>query len=303
MISANLLAAEKLEEIAEYLPDAGVLADLNRAFHEAYEQLVSEVLAQLGRKQPVLIAIEDELKLLADGGERSEGYLPEDYHKLKAISHVAFGVQLTLASNGEGRLKGSTAHHLEAMLAFVEAAEQHLVEQHLPKEALEPSKSVLRISRALVTDVLDTGTVQSAAVAEFARRVGPYLTQNISLATRRDLDRLHQIVTAWRDELGETKWSRIYVVICRGHQMRYRQATKQYFQRLLHESDGRAAELEDRVIYAEGCRELAVALDMLARHIIDQQSSCIFFGDQHRLQFDLLADAAGEYLDKLLPGD
>lgn len=301
MVSTHVLSAEKLDKIAEYLPDTGVLAEVNRGFHEAYEELVSDVLAQLGRKQPVLMAIEDELKLFADGRERSEGYLPEEYHQLKAISHVAFGVQLTLASNGEGQLKKSTARRLQALLDFIEAAEKHLLEQHLSHEALEPSKAILRMSRTLAVEVMDTGTVQSAAVADFARQVCPFLTTNISIATRRDLDRLHQIVTAWREELGEKKWSKIYVVICRGHQMRNRQATKQYFLRLLHEREGMAAELEDRVVYVEGCREVAAALDTLARHIIDQQSSRIFFGDRHRLQTDLLADAASEYLKELLP--
>jgi len=53
--------------------------------------------------------------------------------------------------------------------------------------------------------------------------------------------------------------------------------------------------------YAEGVFDTDGAKDLLARHIIDQRASTMFFGDRHRLQEDLLADAATAYLKELLP--
>jgi hypothetical protein len=91
------------------------------------------------------------------------------------------------------------------------------------------------------------------------------------------------------------------VLLVSTHQPRYREASKQYFQRLLHQVESPDAEGEDRVIYAEGVFDTDGAKDPLARHIIDQRASTMFFGDRHRLQEDLLVDAATAYLKELLP--
>lgn len=303
MTSTPTISAEKLDTIANYLPATGALAEVNQVFHKVYEHLVSEVQSDLGHKRPVIIAIEENLKLFADGTERSERYIPDDYHRLKAVCHHAFGVQLMLTSNGEGQLKERTARRIEEVRPLIDGALEHLQEQQLPQEALESSRAILQLSDELITEASRSATVQSAAIEKFARQVGPYLTNNISIATQRDLDHIHAIVTKWRQALGEGKWAQTYVVLCEGHQMRAGQATKQYFQRLLHDRDGTGAALEDRVVYAEGCKEISAAFDLLTRHLIDQRSSRILFGDQHRLQVDVLADAAKEYLCKLLPGE
>ena len=92
---------------------------------------------------------------------------------------------------------------------------------------------------------------------------------------------------SWRDALG---WP--VLVICGAHQPRYREATCQYFGQLLHQPEGYGAEGEDRLVYGEGLCDINAALDLLARHIVDQRASNSLFGDRRRLQEDLLADAA-----------
>lgn len=93
----------------------------------------------------------------------------------------------------------------------------------------------------------------------------------------------------------------MYVVICGAHQPRYREAACQYFSRLLLQAEGSAAEREDRVVYAEGLCDIDAALDLLARHIVDQRASNLLFGNRRRLQEDFLADAASTEVRKLLP--
>jgi len=51
----------------------------------------------------------------------------------------------------------------------------------------------------------------------------------------------------------------------------------------------------------EGLCDVNTALDLLARHIVDQRASNLLFGDRRRLQEDLLADAANAEVRKLLP--
>jgi hypothetical protein len=118
---------------------------------------------------------------------------------------------------------------------------------------------------------------------------------------RIELEQLHAVLARWRNDLGEGRWAGLYVVICGAHQPRYREAACQYFGRLLHEAEGSAAEREDRLVYGEGLCDDDDALDLLARHIVDQRASKLLFGDRRRLQEDLLADVASTEVRKLLP--
>jgi len=66
-------------------------------------------------------------------------------------------------------------------------------------------------------------------------------------------------------------------------------------------TDGEAARLQERLVYGEGLCDVDSALDLLARHIVDQRASNLLFGDRRRLQEDLLADAASTEVRKLFP--
>ena len=48
-------------------------------------------------------------------------------------------------------------------------------------------------------------------------------------------------------------------------------------------------------------RSLKAAMDLLARHLVDQRASVDLFGSCTRLQRDLMSDGAREYLAELLP--
>jgi hypothetical protein len=116
-----------------------------------------------------------------------------------------------------------------------------------------------------------------------------------------ELEQLHALLGRWRNDLGERRWAGMYVVICGAHQPRYREATCQYFGQLLHQPEGYGAQREDRLVYGEGLCDVNTALDLLARHIVDQRASNLLFGDRRRLQEDLLADAARAEVRKLFP--
>ena len=87
-------------------------AAINFSFHEVYTRLVEQVLAQLGDRVPVVVLIGDDATLLCDGREQREQFIPGRYHELKALGHLAFGVQLTLMANGNGRLSELNAKEL-----------------------------------------------------------------------------------------------------------------------------------------------------------------------------------------------
>jgi hypothetical protein len=277
-------------------------AAINVSFHETYTRLVEQVLAQLGDSIPVAILLGDDATLLCDGRELREQVIPARYHELKALAHFAFGVQLTLMANGTGRLSELTANELHEKRAQIRKTQAIINTSPTGASCSSTMKApdeLLCRARTLVDRVLAEGIVDFDRLQEHIRALASHALETAQLAVCIELEQLHVLVTQWRNDLGEKRWAGMYVVICGAHQARYREAACQYFGRLLHQVESSAAEREDRLIYAEGLCDIDAALDLLARHIVDQRASNLLFGDRRRLQEDLLADAASAEVRKL----
>src|SRR5262249_58792305 len=132
-------------------------AAINISFHEAYTRLVEQVLAQLGDSVPVIVLIGDDAALLYDGKEQHGQVIPARYHELKAIGHLAFGIQLTLMANGSGRLTELTAnelHEKRAQIGEAEAAVNALPECASSPPAIKAPSDLLCRARQLVDQPL-----------------------------------------------------------------------------------------------------------------------------------------------------
>jgi hypothetical protein len=300
----NPYTQRELAEARNRPPPNEPFAAINIGFHETYTRLVEQVLAQLGDSVPVVVLIGDDATLLCDNRERREQVIPTRYHELKALGHLAFGVQLTLMANGSGRLTELTANELHEKRAQIREAEEAANASSngvcFSQTNKAPAELLCR-ARALVDRVLEEGAVNFNRLEEHTRALAAHALETAQLAVCVELEQLHALLGRWRNDLGETRWAGLYVVICGGHQPRYREATCQYFGRVLHEPDGSGAQGEDRMVYAEGLCDIDSALDLLARHIVDQRASNLLFGDRRRLQEDLLADAARTEVRKLFP--
>lgn len=300
----NPYTQRKLAEARERPPLSGPFAAANVGFHETYTRLVEQVLAQLGGSVPVVVLIGDDAMLLSDGREQRAPIIPARYHELKALAHLAFGVQLTLMANGRGRLTELTANELHGKRAQIRAAQAVSNRTSSPSTLTIATKAPAELlcrARALVDRVLEEGAVDFERLHEHVRALASHAAQTAQLAVSIELEQLHALLGRWRSDLGEERWAGLYVVICGAHQPRYREATCQYFGQLLHQAEGYGAEREDRLVYGEGLCDVNAALDLLARHIVDQRASNLLFGDRRRLQEDLLADAASTEVRKLFP--
>lgn len=120
--------------------------------------------------------------------------------------------------------------------------------------------------------------------------------ENVTEATRAQLDATHTQVSAWRRDLSSQEWNQLHVLIIGPHMPREDLVVTQYFLRLLHEPrEGH------RVVYAESLWEEPKAIDLLGTHLLDGSVGEAFFGDYIRMHRDLLGDAAKQYLPRLLP--
>src|SRR5215831_572646 len=108
----NPYTQRELAAARDLPPSNEPFAAINVSFHETYTRIVQQVLAQLGDSVPAIVLIGDDATLLCDGGEQREQVIPARYHELKALAHLAFGVQLTLMANGSGRLNDVAMNEL-----------------------------------------------------------------------------------------------------------------------------------------------------------------------------------------------
>jgi len=299
----NPYTQRELAEARNFPPRNEPFAAINIGFHQSYTRLVKQVLAQLGDSVPVIVLIGDDATLLCDGGEQREQVIPARYHELKALAHLAFGVQLTLMANGSGRVSEVTASELHEKRAQIQEV-QAAANASSPCASLPTMKAPAELlcrARILVDRVLAEGVVDFERLKEHVRALASHALETAQLAVCSELEQLDALLGRWRNSAGERSWAGLYVVICGAHQPRYREAACQYIGRLLREPDGSAAEREDRLVYGEGLCDVDAALDLLARHIVDQRASNLLFGDRRRLQEDLLADAGATEVRKLFP--
>jgi hypothetical protein len=270
----NPYTQRELAAARDLPPHSGPLAAVNVSFHEAYTRLVEQVLLELGQSVPVIVLIVDDARLLCDGSEQREHVIPAAYHELKAFGHLAFGVQLTLMANGTGRLTELTASELhqkrtqirEAQVAANTPAASACSSPTARITSKAPAELLCR-ARTLVDKVLTEGVVDFKRLKKHVRALASHALKTVQMAVCIELEQLHAVVGRWRDQLGEARWAGAYVVICGAHQPRYREATCQYFGRLLHEPESYCAERENRLVYGEDL--IDAALDLLARHVVD----------------------------------
>jgi hypothetical protein len=286
----------------DYLPATGPLSKTNRSFHRAYSDLVAVTLKRLGGEDaPVIIVAGDTVHLLWNGEEEKARIVPDQYHNAKAFSHLPFGLYLSLQPNGEGHLQDRTRQNLEKAINDAIKAIDGIAEDRLPAEIERINRSIVDRSRKFVDEIIESEKVEPSHIQAYARSVAPLLLKNVAFAAKLELDSLHRQVMTWKKRMSRSVWKSLFVLICAGHQERYRETTKQYFQRLVGEKNSFDARFENRVIYAESIRDIPAALDLLARHIVDQEASVVFFDHATRLQKDLLTNASTRHVKKLIP--
>ncbi len=173
----NPCTQRKLAEARELPPRNGPFSAFNIGFHETYTRLVEQVLAQLGESAPVVVLIGDDATLLCDGREQREQVMPARYHELKALAHLAFGVQLTLMANGSGRLTELTAnelHEKRAQIREAQAAANSAFSTSTVTITPKAPAELLCRARTLVDRVLEEGVVDFERLHEHVRTLASH---------------------------------------------------------------------------------------------------------------------------------
>jgi hypothetical protein len=255
---------------------------LEQQFHASYDRMRT----QRAHQTPVLVLFQDSLILLH--GARSVEWSASAplTHIIQAAAHAPVGVFAVLhelpagAPLGPLQLVRLTQLHracdADGELARLEPATRRDVEE------------VLERSRRFIDVTLADGRARPDALAQFAREVGPLLLSLIDHATQLALDALHTATEAALAQLDAAQRRELEVIVTGVHQARTRSFAMQYFQKRFAEAPGE----ERRVAYAEGASDPEEARSLVGTRRLDRAIASAFFGDEKRMQRDLLGDAA-----------
>jgi len=290
LLSSALIPAQTMPVAGPAQP--APLTELNNAFRAAYAEAKRRMLASSG---PTLMVNGDTFTLLRSGQRTESNAGAAIYDPVKTIAHIPLAIYVTLTP-GDGALDNDRLETLSGLRELIPPAELSLDTLKLSPATLARQKQIVAAALAFLDDVVSKRRFARASLVEFTRRMAPLVLENVTEATRAQLDATHAVVSAFRRDLTAEEWSRLHVVIIGPHMPREGLVMMQYFLRLLGEPrEGR------RVIYAESLWQEPQALDLLATHLLDGDVGAAFFGDPMRMHRDLLGDAARQYLPHLLP--
>ncbi|MDC0711233.1 hypothetical protein POL68_22375 [Stigmatella sp. ncwal1] len=276
------------------------LVALNGAFREGYAARREDILAGMG---PVIAQIDDVL-ILRRGGQRFEGPArTRRYHELKAVTHVPLAVYVLLSGQRTG-LDVATRGRLEAIQRLIPSAVASLDHRGLPPEVAERQRRLLDAARGLLEQALAPGGVGPEALVAYARAQVPDLLRNAEDAARDQIETMHATVEAWRQEMTPGERQRLRAVVATSHMARPGNVAVQYFSVTLGETWEGRFEQEDlqpgkRVLSSETSFDEAAAFSLLAAHVLDARVGERFFGEEIRLERDVLADAAERILARM----
>jgi hypothetical protein len=270
-------------------PDASLL-DLNTAFRAHYADARRAVLS---RERVIMVIAFDRAILFRNSQRVEEPFTPPIYERVKTIAHIPLALYALSVRWGDDPLPPDAINALTAYRGKVRAARVDL-------EALKLSPAVLARQYAIIDAVISEidRTLQKRrydgrSVRALCQSLTPTILDNVREAARAQLDGLHAVVQRWRGMMGESDWDRAKIVVLGVRQARVDNLQFAYFQRVLG-----ASAVNQRLFYAEGLFTEQLGLDLLGTILLDRGVSTAFFGDESRMERDILGDAAAAYLDE-----
>jgi hypothetical protein len=266
----------------------GPLDAINDEFHDVYERSRT----QARREVPVFVVLADELIVFHRGARTAHSFAPRAFHVIKSVTHAPLALYAALERLDGGAIDASTRARLAGLR---EQLSESLA--NLERDAGELLASTQRDLRAVLDACLGyverlSDRATGSELDTFAGALGPILLRLADDATQLQLDALHRHVEQALGALTPDELAGLQVAVAGDHQARARSLAMQYFRLRLREP----ASSERRVTYAEGVSDEQAALALVGTRRIDHALGRAFFGDAHRLQRDILGDAAHERL-------
>jgi hypothetical protein len=248
---------------------------------------------RLAQTSPVIVAAFDQIVLVRNGSERRIDFTPRSYDSIKDMSHMVLGlfgaaaVAITAPASDWAANFRNLRDGARAVLPLVPTL-------GFEGDRLDRQITLLTDGIAFADRMIAAGAVTQADVTSYARQAAPLILANAADAAVAQVDGLHAIVQAWRAEMTDDEWKRLYVIVLGSRMPRVGNLQFQYFANALG-----SASVNTRLFYAEGIFEVKGGLDLLATILTDRALATAVFDDPMRMDRDLLSDGAEAHLLKL----
>lgn len=253
---------------------------VNGDFHAAYDAVRDHRV----NDGPVFVVLADSLVVVHGAERRETTFTPRRFHAMKSVVHGPVAAYVLLHAVADGPLATSTRARIEAL------------REHVSKAGSADARlGDVRARTLAFLDARLTGGADARALHEFASGIGSLLDALLREASALQVDALHEAASRELDRLSADERARLQVVVTGDHQARVRSLGMQYFQARLGERSG----ADRRVAYGEGIADEEGALALVGTRRLDAAMAEAFFGDERRLQRDLLGDAVRDRLREL----
>jgi hypothetical protein len=285
MVGAALISASLLLPVPARGDDLDpTLVELNKVSREAY---AGGRQALLARTDPVIIVAFDDLVLLRGGEETRTPFTPTLYHGLKSVSHLPLGIYGALAPAVAGDAAADWRAPLQAMREQALAAAGRLGAAGFSEAQLGRERKIVDESVGFIERTLAAGSISAEELRAYAREMAPLALANAADAARVQVDGLHAAFTAMKAQMSAAELAHLYVLVLGSKTPRADNLQYEYFVNALGPGSG-----GKRVIYAEGIFDKDRALGLLGTLVIDRRIGADFYGDEARMERDLLGDGA-----------
>lgn len=267
------------------------LIELNTAFRARYADARH---ATLARERAVLVIAFDRAILFRDAQRVEEAFTPPIYDRVKAVAHVPLALYVLSVRWGDEALPPEAIGALKAYRVAATAARDGLATPEFASSDLARQHAIIDAVLSEIDRTLAAGRYDGRGVAQLCRSLLPAILDNVRDAARAQLDGLDSVITRWRTTMGEDDWRQAKIVVLGVRQARVDNLQFSYFRRALGEDA-----VNKRLFYAEGLFTEQLGLDLLGTILLDRGIGLAFFGNESRMERDLLGDAAGAYLDEM----
>jgi len=159
--AASHLAVE--EEQFTFEPKSGILAEVNKKFHDDYDEQIREITSTFTEPggPTVLVFTMNKLILFHNGIREEQEFIPSLYHQLKAIEHHPLALYVTLEPHKGKELTDSLRDFLEDRSQLLQETFSSLNKQDWSSNVVDNQKLLLKDSIEYIDKVLGEGRINS----------------------------------------------------------------------------------------------------------------------------------------------
>jgi hypothetical protein len=234
----------------------------------------------------VFVVVADQLVLFRRGERSVWSFSPRAFHIIKSVAHAPVALYAMFE-----RAHPATDRELEQVRERLASSRGSVADAALDEATQRALGQILDTCAELACQLSGSGK-QRPLLDAFARAMGPRLLDLAEHATHLQLVSLHEHTEHALRALPPEERHALHVVVAGDHQARVRSLAMQYFQKRF----AAFPDADQRVIYAEGVADEQSALALVGTQRIDRVLARTFFGEERRLQRDILGDAAERQL-------